>query len=315
MKKNFIILSVFLTLLSSICFARVSATKDPLNKPTVKEFLGICSVFKTQAPYLKEWIEYHRMQGVQVFYLFDQGNDAEYKQSQEVLKPYIEDGIVKLYRCQEGSSAEIYNYCVNKVDGRGIGGLVHWVAFIDVNEFLFPTGKETVKSICLDYVNKRCNYVSVPGKYVGMNKYKGAYDKKAAFRDIDIAKGKLVTEIFKHVMKGAPKKELSRVLVDTKALTHFRNARQIQSDFVIKEANQKGHVRIQLLSYIGYPGNPYDNASRKLIGEVVQQDLMSKYRTELSRRICGQKKSLYPEKQDDPKNLSSLRQGPQFGMH
>ena len=294
MKKNFIILSVFLTLLSSVCFAKVSVTKDPLNKPTVKRFLGVCSVFKNQAPYLKEWIEYHRLQGVQVFCLFDRGNDEEYQKSQEVLKPYIESSIVKLYRCTEGSNAEIYNFCVNKVDGRGIGGLVRWVAFIDVNEFLFPTGKETVKDICVNYVNQRLNYVNIPGKYVGTNRYKGTYDKTALFKDITISKGKLLTETMNYVAKGTPKKELSKVLVDTIAFTHFCNSRQIQPDLAMKEAKQKGHVRIQLLNYIGYPGNPYMRDAEKVIGEVVKQDLMAKHTSKLRDRVFGKKKEREP---------------------
>jgi len=33
--------------------------------------LALCTCFQSEAPYLKEWIEFHKLQGVQHFYLFD----------------------------------------------------------------------------------------------------------------------------------------------------------------------------------------------------------------------------------------------------
>lgn len=33
--------------------------------------LAIATIFKNNAPFLKEWIEYHRMQGVKHFYLYN----------------------------------------------------------------------------------------------------------------------------------------------------------------------------------------------------------------------------------------------------
>ena len=58
-----------------------------------KFFLSICTVFKDEAPYLKEWIEYHKLLGVEHFRLYNNDSIDNY---QEVLRPYIEKGEVTL---------------------------------------------------------------------------------------------------------------------------------------------------------------------------------------------------------------------------
>ena len=57
--------------------------------------LSICAIFRDQAPYLAEWIEYHLLLGIEHFYLYDhQSIDAPINQ----LAPYIERGIVDLHQ-------------------------------------------------------------------------------------------------------------------------------------------------------------------------------------------------------------------------
>jgi hypothetical protein len=38
---------------------------------TIKHYLSICAIFKDEAPYLQEWIEFHRLLGVEKFYLYN----------------------------------------------------------------------------------------------------------------------------------------------------------------------------------------------------------------------------------------------------
>ena len=55
--------------------------------------LSICAVFRNEAPYLREWIEFHRIVGVEKFFLFNNRSEDDYK---SVLTPYIESGLVEL---------------------------------------------------------------------------------------------------------------------------------------------------------------------------------------------------------------------------
>ena len=52
-----------------------------------KVYLSITAVLQNEAPYIKEWIEYHRLVGVERFYIYDNESTDNVK---EILKPYID---------------------------------------------------------------------------------------------------------------------------------------------------------------------------------------------------------------------------------
>src|SRR5919204_208118 len=54
-------------------------------------YLSACAIYRDEAPYLREWIEFHGLVGVQRFFLYDDGSTDHHD---EVLAPYIEDGTV-----------------------------------------------------------------------------------------------------------------------------------------------------------------------------------------------------------------------------
>lgn len=94
-------------------------------------FLSICAIAKNEGPYLKEWIDWHKNMGVDKFYFYD--NEST-DQTSEVLKPYIDAGIVE-YRYFPGYRMQIaaYDDCIerHRYD-------THWLAFIDIDEFIVP---------------------------------------------------------------------------------------------------------------------------------------------------------------------------------
>jgi hypothetical protein len=102
----------------------------------VKPYLSIFSLYRNEAYYLREWIEFHRLVGVERFYLYDNLSEDEHL---EVLGPYVEDGTVSyrhwpLYPAQMPAFA--YFLERHRHDST-------WVAFIDIDEFLFsPTGRK-----------------------------------------------------------------------------------------------------------------------------------------------------------------------------
>lgn len=55
--------------------------------------LSICMIFRDEAPYLKEWIEFHRLAGVDHFDLCNHRNQDNYL---DVLTPYMKKGVVEL---------------------------------------------------------------------------------------------------------------------------------------------------------------------------------------------------------------------------
>jgi len=110
---------------------------------------AVCAMFKDEAPYLKEWIDYHhQVLGASHFYLYNNDSSDNFR---EVLHPYIRDGLVELIEWQsceknaldysENDSAPwdcyqrgAYNDCLkNRALGRA-----RWVAVIDIDEFIVP---------------------------------------------------------------------------------------------------------------------------------------------------------------------------------
>lgn len=117
--------------------------------------LSICTIFRDEAPYLKEWIEFHRMLGVQHFYLCSHASKDNYK---EVLKRYIARGIVELKEVEDATpDAGLHRFMGDfqcsfftetLVKARGIS---KWVAFIDADEFLVPVKHNSLLDLLQNY--------------------------------------------------------------------------------------------------------------------------------------------------------------------
>lgn len=107
--------------------------------------LSVCAIFQNEAPFLREWIEFHRMQGVQHFYLYNNNSTDNFK---EVLKAYVNDKVVTIinwsYKYKVGDAGKwnkvqcsAYMDCI-----KSFGKQNKWLAVIDIDEFLFcPTGE------------------------------------------------------------------------------------------------------------------------------------------------------------------------------
>lgn len=94
-------------------------------------YLAICAIAKNEGPYFKEWIEWHKKQGVEKFYIYDnESTDC----TKEVLAPYVKSGLVE-YNYFPGYKVQLsaYDNCFDRhrLDTR-------WIALIDLDEFIVP---------------------------------------------------------------------------------------------------------------------------------------------------------------------------------
>lgn len=101
--------------------------------------LSICALFRNEAPYLREWIEFHRLVGVERFCLYQNLSEDGW---QEVLQPYLEKGIVELTDWPRPSPCQLDAYRHFLDRARSQPG---WVAFIDCDEFLFSPVFATIQ--------------------------------------------------------------------------------------------------------------------------------------------------------------------------
>lgn len=99
--------------------------------------ISLCLMFKDEAPYLREWIEYHRMVGVDHFYLYDNNSSDGFE---SVIAPYLESGVATLIRWpKDHAQVEGYEDCIRRFQEEN-----DWIGFIDIDEFVVPVAEESL---------------------------------------------------------------------------------------------------------------------------------------------------------------------------
>jgi hypothetical protein len=100
--------------------------------------LAVCAIFRNEAPYLTEWLDFHRAQGVSQFFLFDDRSTDDFRQ---VLEPWVQEGIVVVCAAPIEPDMTVRQELAYQ-SGLGMAkGSCEWLAFIDIDEFLFsPLG-------------------------------------------------------------------------------------------------------------------------------------------------------------------------------
>ncbi|MDX9702999.1 MAG: glycosyltransferase family 92 protein [Candidatus Auribacterota bacterium] len=98
----------------------------------MENYLSVGAIFKNESLYLEEWLIFHQLQGVEKFYLYNNGSDDRYM---DILEKYIGNATVELFDWpQQPGQLSAYKDCLQRTRHRS-----RWVAFIDLDEFLFST--------------------------------------------------------------------------------------------------------------------------------------------------------------------------------
>lgn len=136
-KKYLLILFILVSAIVMAVIHHTTLAKKPY-------YLSIAAIMKNEKPYLKEWIEYPILQGVEHFYLCD--NDST-DGTKEYLIPYIDKGIIT-YIPKPGINQQLrcYEQIVNNHKDE-----TYWLAIIDIDEYLVPIEKSTMKSFLKDF--------------------------------------------------------------------------------------------------------------------------------------------------------------------
>lgn len=106
--------------------------------------LTACTMFCNEAPFLEEWISMHRAVGIEHFYLYNNNSTDNFR---EVLKPWIRRGLVTLFEWPGvGGQVAAFNDCVRRFRMQ-----TRWIAFLDVDEFLFSPEVRDLRTILPRY--------------------------------------------------------------------------------------------------------------------------------------------------------------------
>jgi hypothetical protein len=118
-------------------------------------YLAACAIYRDEAEYLAEWLEFHRLVGFERFYLY---NNLSADHHAEVLRPYLEEGLVVVHDWpQFPGQLQAYDHCIATH-----GEEARWIGFFDIDEFLFSPTYRPVPEILADYEQWPGVAVNVP---------------------------------------------------------------------------------------------------------------------------------------------------------
>lgn len=108
--------------------------------------VAIVAIFKNEAPFLKEWIDFHLLIGVNHLYLYNNNSTDCFM---DVLSPYIEKGVVTLIEWPEipGQISSYKHWYTNYRNQS------QWVTFLDLDEFICPFYDNDISSMLKRFLN------------------------------------------------------------------------------------------------------------------------------------------------------------------
>ncbi len=118
-----------------------------MNHNREKRKLSICAIMKDEGPYLIEWLEFHQLVGVERFYLY---NNNSRDNTLKLISPYVNREIVVFHHwpLKRGQQVKAYIHCLENYKTES-----EWIAFIDLDEFLFPTEKDNLQEVLAEFID------------------------------------------------------------------------------------------------------------------------------------------------------------------
>ncbi len=137
-----------------------------------------CCVFKNEAPYLEEWLQFHLKAGISRFYLINNHSEDNYR---EVLAPYIEQDIVHVVNTYT-KHISVFIQSLELTRGLDVirkkeGGDC-WMAVLDMDEFLYSVTDQSIIEILNEYQGRKIASVLVNWMMFGTGGVKKLDDNK-----------------------------------------------------------------------------------------------------------------------------------------
>ncbi|MBR1646876.1 MAG: glycosyltransferase family 92 protein [Selenomonadaceae bacterium] len=116
--------------------------------------LAVVAIFKDEAPYLREWLDYHLLAGAEHFYLYNNDSSDDYE---KILQPYVEANLVTLIDWS-GKLMQMpaYNDALNRYKF-----FCRYMAFIDLDEFIFPKTNQSIVEVVDEILSRNPNVAGV----------------------------------------------------------------------------------------------------------------------------------------------------------
>jgi hypothetical protein len=121
----------------------------------------VVSIFKNEKHALEEWINHYTKEGVDHFFLTDNGSDDGYI---DILDKYIKNGTVSLnINPERHQQVEHLNFYINQVKK------YDWAIVVDLDEFLYARKSYNTIKQYLSSLHKNIKQIYIPWKMFGSN--------------------------------------------------------------------------------------------------------------------------------------------------
>jgi hypothetical protein len=125
------------------------------SKPA--RYLSVVATIKNEGRHLREWIEFQRLMGVEQVYLYDNGSTDN---TNEVVAAYVAEGFVitipwRTFDVKAHAQLQSYAHALCN-----FGPQFRWMAFIDLDEFMFPVTAPNLVEVLSGYED--CPSLCVP---------------------------------------------------------------------------------------------------------------------------------------------------------
>jgi hypothetical protein len=109
-----------------------------------QHYFALCAIAKDEDRYLREWIDFHTMIGVERFFLYD--NESKVPIT-ETLKDYDLENFITIIPVQ-GKAAQkpAYNHCLQE-----FRDVSRWIGFIDLDEFICLNDANDIRALLAEY--------------------------------------------------------------------------------------------------------------------------------------------------------------------
>lgn len=135
----------------SYLLSRIHLLRAP--RKDFKYKVSLCLIFKDEDPYLKEWLDYHLLIGVDHFYLYNNNSTDNFR---EILAPYIEQGSVTLTDFPEKyAQVKAYRDCYERTKGE-----TEWLGYIDADEYVNLISHNSIKNLLSEFKNYPSLYLN-----------------------------------------------------------------------------------------------------------------------------------------------------------
>lgn len=101
-------------------------------------YLSLCCIVKDEDPFLKEWVAYHSLLGVEHFYIYD---NMSHKPVREALGSFADSSRITIRRVPGNAmQLPVYKDCLDSFRHAS-----RWIGFIDLDEFALPLNSNDLR--------------------------------------------------------------------------------------------------------------------------------------------------------------------------